>query len=102
MVVFISGLHINVGFAIDTVEAETAINNGVAMLEVQQDITEGGWTDYEGLDYVYTAAAVEALRATNQRTGAYYSGIAWLENHHARNNDLEARKIMALVNRGIT
>jgi len=87
-------------YGLDTVASEQAISNGIAFLEAQQDITEGGWGMGQGLDYVYTAAAVEAMRINNQRNGAYYSGLAWLENHHANNNDLEARKIMALVNRG--
>ena len=87
-------------FALDTVATESAIENGIIVLELQQNISEGGWGTVDGLDYIYTAAAVEALRSSNQRNGVYYSGLAWLENHNAKNIDLEARKIMALVNRG--
>ena len=87
-------------FALDTTATETAIEHGIFTLEIQQNISEGGWGSVDGLDYIYTAAAVEALRASNERNGTYYSGLAWLENHNANNIDLEARKIMALVNRG--
>ncbi|BFM17606.1 hypothetical protein R50073_37890 [Maricurvus nonylphenolicus] len=52
------------------------------------------------MDYVYTAASIEALRAANQRNGSYYSGLAWLENHSAHNTDLTSRKILALNERG--
>jgi hypothetical protein len=100
LAIFVSGMQVNTSFALDAVAAQSAIDNGIVMLDIQQDITEGSWGSPDGLDYVYTAAAVEALRAANQRSGSYYSGVAWLENHHAKNNDLEARKIMALVQRG--
>ncbi|MBV1878741.1 MAG: hypothetical protein KUG79_13960 [Pseudomonadales bacterium] len=86
--------------ALDATSAASAVENGVSLLESTQDITEGGWGKAEGLDYIYTAASVEALKAANQRTGSYYSGIAWLENQHANNVDLKARKIVALVERG--
>jgi hypothetical protein len=86
--------------ALDSVVAQSTIDSGVELLETQQNISEGGWGNASGVDYVYTSSAVEALRSANQNTGAYYSGVAWLENHHANNNDLKARKIMALVSRG--
>jgi hypothetical protein len=90
----------NASLALDTALAQSAIDDGVVLLEAQQDVTGGGWGDSDGLNYVYTASAVEALHSANQRTGAYYSGIAWIENHNANNTDLEARKIMALVDHG--
>lgn len=96
----LASLQVSTGFALDTAGAESAIVDGIAMLESQQNITEGSWASVRGLDYVYTAAAIEALRSASRRNGAYYSGLAWLENHNASNTDLEARKIIALVSRG--
>lgn len=86
--------------ALNTSSATTAVNNGIAYLSERQSVTEGGWGDVEGPSYTYTAAAVTALRSANRRTGAYYSGIAWLENHNAANVDGMSRKIMALVAHG--
>jgi hypothetical protein len=86
--------------ALNTSSAATAVNSGIAYLSERQSVTEGGWGDVEGPSYTYTAAAVTALRSANRRTGAYYSGIAWLENHNAANVDGMSRKIMALVGHG--
>ena len=61
--------------ALDTAAAELAINNGISTLAAQQNTSEGGWGAVDGLDYVYTAAAVEALHASNHRSGGYYSGF---------------------------
>ncbi len=94
------GLQANSSFALNTVSAQNAVDNGVSTLEVRQDLSEGSWGEIDGLEYIYTASVVEALRSANQRSGTYYSGIAWLENHNASNVDLKARKIMSLVSRG--
>lgn len=99
-VFFISAFQASSSFALDNSAVNSAIDNGVSVLEIQQNLTEGGWGNAGGMDYIYTAAAVEALHTANQRTGAYYSGVAWLENHHANNTDLGARKVAALVERG--
>lgn len=99
-VMYIASIQSSSTFALDVAVTQNAINAGVELLETQQNISEGGWGNASGVDYVYTSSAVEALRSANQNTGAYYSGVAWLENHHANNNDLKARKIMALVSRG--
>lgn len=85
---------------INDVEVRNAISSGVDELAFQQNSSVGSWGNAQGLDYIYTASAVEALRSANQRTGAYYSGIAWLENHHANNTDLTARKVAALIKYG--
>lgn len=95
-----AGFVANQGYALDQVAAQEAIDNAVVILDIEQDISVGSWGPSEGLKYVYTAAAVEALKASNQRSGSYYGGIAWLENHNANNVDLKARKIMSLVGRG--
>lgn len=94
------GLYANMSMALDNAAAQSAIDDGVSALEAQQDVTEGGWGNAVGIDYVYTAAAIDALHNANQRTGTYYSGVAWLENHHAANNDLAARKIVNLMAHG--
>ncbi len=96
----LTGLQVNSAIALDTVNAQTAIDNGMSVLELQQNVSEGSWGHTPSLDYIYTTAAVEAFKTANTKTNAYYSGLAWLENHNAGNNDLKARKVMALVNRG--
>ncbi len=87
-------------FALDVNAVKTAVGNGVAILQTKQSVTDGGWGSLDDLAYPNTVAAVEALRAANQRTGTYYAGVAWLENHNATNVDLGAKKIMALVRHG--
>ncbi len=86
--------------AYDDVAVEIAISNGLSVLQTEQDITEGNWGSEEGLEYINTVAAVEALRSTNQRNNVYYNGVAWLENHNSANADLTSRKIIELIRRG--
>jgi hypothetical protein len=97
---FVAGLSASTAYALDTVAANSAIDQGIALLAAQQDVSEGGWGVADQSDYVYTAAAVNALRDASAMNGTYYSGLAWLENHHAKNVDLKARKIMALYSHG--
>lgn len=47
-----------------------------------------------------TTEVVLAMQAVNQRTTAYYKGIAWLESHSGPNVDYVARRIMALGSHG--
>ncbi|RYY73346.1 MAG: hypothetical protein EOO52_18265 [Gammaproteobacteria bacterium] len=95
-----SSLFASSAFALDVNTVKTTVNNGVSVLQSTQSATDGGWSSLEDLAYVNTAAAIEALRAANQRNGAYYGGVAWLENHNANNTDLNAKKISALVRHG--
>src|SRR5690606_14993300 len=87
LVAAVSIIYAAPGWSLDSTAAENAIDSGVAVLQNQQSITEGSWSSVPGMDYIYTAAAVEALRAAGSGKGAYYSGVAWLENHNANNND---------------
>lgn len=67
----------------------------------QQDQSDGGWGEADELRPIATAEAVLALRAYNQRTAAYYAGLAWLSNHRALNNvDVAARRVLALSGTG--
>lgn len=100
VVVLVGILISSKSMALNSSSAAAAVNNGIAYLQERQSVTEGGWGDIEGPSYTYTAAALTALRSANRRTGAYYSGIAWLENHNAANVDGMSRKIMALVAHG--
>lgn len=87
--------------ALDTVQATQSVQSAISALENQQNVTDGGWgVDDNTLAYVQTSASVEALRAANQRTPAYYRGIAWLENHNAANADTGSRKVLGLVDHG--
>jgi hypothetical protein len=61
---------------------------------------DGSWGASENVKLPYTAEAVMALKALNQRTSAYYAGITWLENNNAPNIDYEARRILALSQHG--
>ena len=61
---------------------------------------DGSWGDSEDIRSLYTAAAVETLRAYGQRNGAYFRGITWLENHAMLNVDYGARRISALAPHG--
>lgn len=99
LAVLVTLLFSSTTLAFDAASGKTAINNGVAFLEAQQDQTEGSWGNGTTLEYVYTSTAIEALRAARQKTGAFYSGVAWLQNNNPANVDLTSRKVMALANR---
>lgn len=86
--------------AFDTTAASSALDSAVGYLDNRQHQSDGGWGESDGLRYVSTAAAVDALYAANRRGGSYYSGIAWLENHSARNTDGQARKVAVLSPHG--
>ncbi len=88
----VGALFTDIAFAFDVNAIKSVVNDGVAVLQSNQSVTDGGWGSLEDLAYVNTAAAVEALRAANQRNGAYYGGVAWLENHNANNIDLTTKK----------
>jgi hypothetical protein len=78
---------------------ETAADLAVQWLNGQQAI-DGSWGSAEGGKSLATAVSVVALRASNNRNGAYYQGITWLENHGALNVDYKARRILALAAHG--
>ena len=67
---------------------------------VNNQNSDGSWGDSDNLKLPCTEEAVLALLALNQRTTAYYWGIAWLENHSAANVDYAARLILALTPHG--
>ena len=61
---------------------------------------DGSWGDVDELKHLATSEAVIALRATNNKNAAYFSGITWLENHEAPNIDYKARRVLALAPHG--
>jgi hypothetical protein len=61
---------------------------------------DGSWGATEDVRPVYTAVAVEALRANADRSAAYFAGVAWLENHAMWNVDYHARRLAALAPHG--
>jgi hypothetical protein len=61
---------------------------------------DGSWGDAEALKHLATSEVVIALRATNNRNAAYFSGITWLQNHDAPNIDYKARRVLALAPHG--
>lgn len=71
-------------------------NAAVSWLTSNQNI-DGSWGKNDNLKLVYTAEAVMALEAMNQRIPAYYWGVTWLENHAAPSVDYTARRILALA-----
>lgn len=83
----------------DVIANKAAVSLGVQWVNQNQN-PDGSWGEDEGLRYIVTSSVVDALYASNTFTGSYYSGIAWLENHHANNIDYLARKIDSLYVRG--
>jgi hypothetical protein len=93
-----------IGFGAGQVRAGTAeylqgAQDAVGFLSASQN-ADGSWGASEDVRAVYTAAAVEGLRAFNVRGSAYLSGITWLENHAMSNTDFGARRIVALAPHG--
>jgi hypothetical protein len=79
---------------------DTPLSNAASYLANTQNTQDGSWGTTDNLKPLYTAEAVQALRAYNQRTRAYYAGITWLENHRTPNVDYTARRVMALSANG--
>nr|WP_319394153.1 prenyltransferase/squalene oxidase repeat-containing protein [uncultured Desulfobacter sp.] len=75
------------------------INNAVQWLSDRQN-ADGSWGTVQTVKFIHTVEAVQALRAAGYRNDAYFSGITWLENHSADNNDFLSRKALALGSHG--
>ena len=84
-------IHVNAATPYDT-----ALLNAASYLANTQNTEDGSWGSADNIKPLQTAEVIQALRAYNQRTRAYYAGIAWLENHRTPNVDYTARRIMAL------
>lgn len=74
---------------------ETEISHASTWLEAQQN-ADGSWGAGNAARLVFTAEAVDALRASGLRNSAYYKGITWLENHASDNADYQARRALIL------
>lgn len=61
---------------------------------------DGSWGSRSDVKLVYTAEAVQAMAAANERGAAYWRGIAWLQNQAVGNIDHASRRILALASHG--
>ncbi len=68
-------------------------------LESQQN-QDGSWGAVADLMLLDTVEATLALRAVGRRSAAYFSGIAWLENHATASVDFAARRVLGLSAHG--
>jgi len=76
-----------------------AASRAARWLETTQN-ADGSWGTDDSVKLLYTSEAVAAFRALNRRSKAYFSGIAWLENHAPANNDYAARRLVDLSGHG--
>ena len=74
-------------------------NAAALWLESQQN-RDGSWGEVADIRLLDTVEAVLALRAVGRRSNAYFSGIAWLENHPSGSVDFAARRVFALSDHG--
>jgi len=79
----------------DDAANQSALDNASGWIVAQQN-QDGSWGSDQAIRFTTTAAVVDALEASNQYNSAYYSGIAWLENHDASNADYLSRRIQVL------
>jgi len=80
-------------------ENKAALDSATAWLEQQQN-QDGSWGQDAALRYSATTTVVDTLKSSNNHNAAYYSGLAWVENHRANNVDDLSRKIEALLPHG--
>ncbi len=78
---------------------QQAAEQGATWLSQNQN-PDGSWGTTPDVRFHSTAEAVMAFAALGNRTTAYWSGIAWLENHQAKSLDAVARKSIAISARG--
>jgi squalene cyclase len=62
---------------------QQAAEQGATWLSQNQN-PDGSWGTTPDVRFHSTAEAVMAFAALGNRTTAYWSGIAWLENHQAK------------------
>ena len=74
-------------------------NAAALWLESQQN-NDGSWGAITDIRLLDTVEAVIALRAVGRRSRAYFTGVAWLENHAATSVDFAARRVLALSAHG--
>ena len=74
-------------------------NSAALWLETHQN-DDGSWGTVADLRLLDTVEAVLALRAVGRRSAAYFSGIAWLENHATASVDFAARRVLGLSEHG--
>jgi len=83
----------------DAVANQAALDAGIIWIQTQQNL-DGSWGNDANIRFSTTATVVNALEAANEFNAAYFSGLAWLENHSADNVDYLARRISVLSDRG--
>ena len=75
------------------------IDSAVNWLISKQQI-DGSWGSVAGLKPIFTSEALLALRNNAKLNPGYYKGVTWLENHAGVNNDVNARRLLALYSHG--
>ncbi|MBL1259297.1 MAG: hypothetical protein COB33_002050 [Thiotrichaceae bacterium] len=82
-------------------ENKVALESASTWLEQQQNQNQdGSWGQDTALLYSATTTVIDTLKSSNNSSAAYYSGVAWVENHSANNVDDLSRKIEALLPHG--
>lgn len=74
--------------------------NAAALWPESQQNRDGSWGEVAAIRLLDTVEAMFALRAVGRRSNAYFSGIAWLENHPTGSVDFAARRVFALTDHG--
>jgi len=83
----------------DAAANQAALDASIIWIKTQQNL-DGSWGNDVNIRFSTTATVVDALEASNEFSAAYFSGLAWLENHNADNVDYLARRISVLSDRG--
>jgi len=78
---------------------EAPLSVRAQILKNQQN-SDGSWGADEGIKFLYTSEAVNALGGTFLEHGAYLNGISWLENHFSRALDSRSRRVGSIVSHG--
>ncbi|VAW53360.1 hypothetical protein MNBD_GAMMA06-387 [hydrothermal vent metagenome] len=97
-VLLITGLF-SVEAGADAAANQAALDTGIIWIQTQQNL-DGSWGNDANIRFSTTATVVDALEASNEFSAAYFSGLAWLENHSADNVDYLSRRISILSDRG--
>lgn len=74
--------------------------NAAALWLASQQDRDGCWGEVAAIRLLDTVEAMFALRAVGRRSNAYFSGIAWLENHPTGSVNFAARRVFALTDHG--
>jgi prenyltransferase beta subunit len=76
------------------------ITSGVTWLSSSQN-ADGSWGAQKDLSFVYSVAAISALKSTGTTSSNYSAGITWVTAQDAISVDELSRKIISSVNAGL-